>query len=132
MNLPAHQAWRFAMILAALICSVQSGAPGSAPSDPTPDRLYVVTHIDLVPPQAAPGKTLLIQFAADTRNDPGSVRVELLQDNSRPNHFTLVTVWGDQKSFDDHLALNHTRDFRTKLQPMLGSPFDERLHRLAP
>ncbi len=93
-------------------------------------RLYVVIHIDLAPPNSAPGIPLLQKFAADSRKDPGVVRFELLQDLARKNHFTLVEVWENQKAFDEHLAAEHTREFRNKLQPMLGSPFDERLHSL--
>jgi quinol monooxygenase YgiN len=126
---------RVTALLFALFPFVQGATTDAAPAPPAEtaaEQLYVVTHIDLIPPQAAPGKALLLQFAANARKDPGAIRVELLQDVSRPNHFTLVTVWQSQKAFEDHLAANHTRAFRTKLQPMLGSPFDERLHHLSP
>jgi quinol monooxygenase YgiN len=39
-------------------------------------------------------------------------------------------VWKDQAAFDAHLASPKTREFRNKIDPLLGSPFDERLHRL--
>ncbi len=109
--------------------ALHGDGPASAPAEA---RIYVATHVDVIPPHAAAGKELLKTFAVDTRKDAGAVRVEVLQDLSRSNHFTVVTVWEDRKSFDDHLAAAHTREFRTKLQPMLGSPFDERLHRLIP
>jgi quinol monooxygenase YgiN len=92
------------------------------------DRLFVVTHVDLTPDYAAKGTKLLQQFAGDSRHDPGIVRFELLQDNGRPNHFTVVGVWESTKAFERHEAAAHTKSFREKLQPMLGSPFDERLH----
>jgi quinol monooxygenase YgiN len=40
----------------------------------------------------------------------------------------MVEVWDNQAAFEAHLEANHTKQFREKLQPMLGSPFDERLH----
>jgi quinol monooxygenase YgiN len=92
------------------------------------DKLFVVTHVDFTPNYAADGTKLLQQFATDSRRDPGSVRFELLQDNSRGNHFTLVEVWENQKAFEAHESAEHTKNFREKVQPMLGSPFDERLH----
>lgn len=92
------------------------------------DKLFVVTHVDLTPNNAAEGSKLLQQFTADSRHDPGVVRFELLQDNARPNHFTLVEVWENAKAFEAHESAEHTKSFREKLQPMLGSPFDERLH----
>ena len=96
------------------------------------DKLYVVTHVDLTPNYTADGTKLLQKFASDTRKDKGVVRFELLDDISRKNHFTLVGVWENQAAFEAHLEAAHTKEFREKLQPMLGSPFDERLHSLLP
>jgi quinol monooxygenase YgiN len=93
-------------------------------------KLYVVTHIDVTPDYTADGSKLLLQFAAESRRDPGVVRFELLQDNARSNHFALVEVWENMKAFEGHQEAQHTKRFREKLQPMLGSPFDERLHHL--
>jgi len=39
-----------------------------------------------------------------------------------------VEVWQSREAFEAHDASPHTRAYREKLQPMLGSPFDERLH----
>jgi quinol monooxygenase YgiN len=91
-------------------------------------KLYVVTHVDLTPNFVVNGPKLLQQFASDSRKDKGVVRFELLDDISRKNHFTIVGVWENQAAFDAHLEANHTKEFREKIQPMLGSPFDERLH----
>jgi quinol monooxygenase YgiN len=91
-------------------------------------RLYVVTHVDLTPNYAVDGGKVLEKFAADSRKDKGSVRFELLGDVSRKNHFTIVEIWENQGAFDAHLEAAHAKHFREALQPMLGSPFDERLH----
>jgi quinol monooxygenase YgiN len=91
-------------------------------------KLYVVTHVDLTPNYIADGTPLLLKFASDSRKDKGVVRFELLDDIGRKNHFTIVSVWENQAAFDAHLEAGHTKQFREKLQPMLGSPFDERLH----
>ena len=88
----------------------------------------MVTHVDVTPNYADDAAKLLRQFAADSRKDSGSVRFELLGDLSRKNHFTFVGVWENQGAFNAHLEANHSKEFRNKLQPMLGSPFDERLH----
>lgn len=99
------------------------------PSAPD-DRIYVVTHVDIMPSYTADGAKLLREFGADSRRAPGVLRFEVLQEPPRPNHFTVVAVWENQQAFEQHLAAEHTRTFREKLQPMLGSPFDERLHRI--
>jgi quinol monooxygenase YgiN len=100
---------------------------GSTTAD---EALYVVTHVDFMPKFTAPGRDLLKQFVDESCKDPGAVRIEVLEELNRPNHSTVVEVWKDAKTYEDHLAAEHTRAYRTKLQPMLGSPFDERLHHL--
>ena len=94
------------------------------------EPLHVVTHVDVMPKFTADGRELLAQFAIDSRKDAGAVRIEVFEELGRPNHSTVVEVWESRKAYDDHLMADHTRAYRAKLQPMLGSPFDERLHRL--
>ena len=92
------------------------------------ERIYVVTHVDLMPPFSADGAKLLTEFAAEARRDPGAVRYEILVEPARRNHVTIVSVWESRDLFEKHLSIPHTRVFREKLQPMLGGPLDERLH----
>jgi quinol monooxygenase YgiN len=88
-----------------------------------------VTHVDIVPTQKAAGTKLVQQYVADTRKDPGLVRIEAGSEISRDNHISIEEVWESRKAFDDHVAAAHTRQFRQQLDPMLGSPYDERLHK---
>jgi quinol monooxygenase YgiN len=109
------------------------GLDNPAGAQDADERLYVVTHVDVLGQNgAAEAAQMLHQFAADSRKDQGSVRFEVLRDPVRLNHFTIVEVWRTRQDFESHLAASHTKAFREKLQPMLGSPFDERLHKLLP
>jgi quinol monooxygenase YgiN len=100
-----------------------------APAQEPGQNLYVITHVDINGPAlAAEGAKLLQQFATESAKDPGSVRFELLREPNRINHFTIVEVWQNKQAFETHLTLAHTKSFREKIQPLLGSPFDERLH----
>jgi quinol monooxygenase YgiN len=120
-----------AATLAATVVFIGLGNPAGAQD--ADERLYVVTHVDVLGPTgAAEAAKMLHQFAVDSRNDQGSVRFEVLRDPDRLNHFTMVEVWRTRQNFESHLAASHSRAFREKLQPMLGSPFDERLHKLLP
>ncbi|HLJ22704.1 MAG TPA: antibiotic biosynthesis monooxygenase [Candidatus Acidoferrales bacterium] len=92
------------------------------------DRIYVVSHVDLIPPQKDPGTKLVQQYVSDSRKDPGIVRIEAGYEISRANHISIVEVWQNRKAFDEHVAAAHTRQFRQQVDPMLGSPYDERLH----
>ena len=92
--------------------------------------LYVVTYVDVFPNFTDDTMKALRQFAADSRKDPGSIRFEFLQDVVRTNHFSIVEVWQSRQAYDAHLTQEHSKRFREKIQPGLGSPFDERLYNL--
>jgi quinol monooxygenase YgiN len=96
------------------------------------DRLYVVTYVDLMPNFADDGSKVLQKYASDCRKEKDIVRFELFHDIGRKNHFTMVGAWENRGAFDAHLEADHTRQFREKLQPMLGSPLDERLYSILP
>jgi quinol monooxygenase YgiN len=95
-------------------------------------QLHVVTYVDVYPNFAAQATEILSQFRAASRADEGSVRFEVMRDVARSNHFAIVEVWQSRALYEAHLAKPHNREFRDKLQPMLGSPFDERLYNLVP
>lgn len=97
-------------------------APGSA------GAVYVVTHVDVIPPRKDDAVAALKQLAEDSRKDPGHVRFDVVQQTNRPNHFTVVEVWADRKAFDAHGMASPARRFRDQLAPMSGSLYDERLY----
>ena len=90
--------------------------------------VYVVTHVDVIPPRKDDGVAALKRLAEDARKDPGLVRFDVVQQVNRPNHFTVVEVWADRKAFDAHVMAPHTRQFRERLAPMNGALYDERLY----
>ena len=105
-------------------------AGGFAQQPPAAKSVYVVTIIDVIPSPGGlgPVDALLRQFAADSRKDTGCTRFEVVRQQGRPNHYMILALWDSQVDFDAHTAAAHTRSFRDKLQPSLGSPFDERLN----
>jgi quinol monooxygenase YgiN len=90
-----------------------------------------VTHVDVVPTEAAAGTKLLKQYVEESRKDKGAVRVEAYIQISRVNHFSVVEVWENRQALDAHEAAAHTKKFREQIDPLLGSPYDERLHTIA-
>jgi quinol monooxygenase YgiN len=91
--------------------------------------IVVVTHVDVPPPFKDTTVPLLQQLAEASRKDGGNQRFEVQQQGNRPNHFTVVEQWADQKAYDAHVMAAHTRQFRDKLGPMSGALYDERLYR---
>jgi quinol monooxygenase YgiN len=88
--------------------------------------VYVVAHVDVVPnPLAA---ALLQRLAESSRKEPGNLRFDVLQHAIRGNHFTVVERWRSAAALEAHVAAAHTRQYRDELQPLTGSPLDERVY----
>ena len=96
------------------------------------DDLYVVTHVDVIPPKKDDGAAALARLAQESRGEADNRRFDVLQQSSRPNHFTVVEVWRDRAAFDAHAMAPHTRRFREALGPMSGALYDERLYTRLP
>jgi len=101
-------------------------APAATAS--TPGAMFVVTHVDVPPPQKDACIALLKDLVGDSRKE-GALRFEVFQQTSRPNHFSVVEIWKDQKAYDAHITAEHTRKFRELLTPMSGALYDERLYK---
>jgi quinol monooxygenase YgiN len=101
----------------------------SKAGEPAKQAVYVVTHVDTIPAPGSDGPNLLGRLADDSRRDDGNLRFDVWQHTMRANHFTVVEVWRDQKALDAHTAAAHTRQYRETLQPLAGSPLDERLYK---
>lgn len=91
-------------------------------------HVFVIVHIDVLPPGTVQTVNALQAVAQHARSESGCIKFQVLQQIGRPNHFTLVEEWASQGAYDADIGSPETRDFREKLQPLLGSPFDERLH----
>ena len=98
-----------------------AGAPG-------PRAIYVLTHIDVIPPKKDEAIGLLKVLVPQSRRDTGNERFDVLQQASRPNHSFLVEVWRDRTARNAYVMAEHTRAFRGKLLPLQGSLYDERLY----
>jgi quinol monooxygenase YgiN len=98
-----------------------------ATARPSRDVVYVISHVDVTPNPQVP--VMLRQLAEVSRKETGNVRFDVYQHTMRANHFTVVEVWRDQKALDAHVASPHARQYRDTLQPMTGSPLDERVYR---
>jgi quinol monooxygenase YgiN len=101
-------------------------APPKAGKDP----IYVVTHVDVIPPQKDNGVAALKQLAEDSRQHSGNLQFDVWQQTNRANHFTVVEAWANRGSFDVHEMQKPTREFRSKLAAMSGALYDERLYKL--
>jgi quinol monooxygenase YgiN len=105
-----------------LTLAADRGAAGSRAQG-----VFVIAHVDVAPNTEAPA--LLQKLADASRREAGNLRFDVLQHVQRANHFTVVEHWESQSALDAHVAAAHTREYRDALQPLTGSPLDERPYR---
>jgi quinol monooxygenase YgiN len=92
--------------------------------------IYVIAHVDVAPNlQTQPPGPLLTSLAEASRKEAGNLRFDVVQHTMRGNHYTVIEGWRNQQAFDAHVAAAHTRQYRDTLQPMTGSPLDERVYK---
>lgn len=107
--------------VALAVAPAQAAAAGS---------IFAVTHVDCIPPKKDDGIALLKSLSEPSRKESGNSRFDVLQQASRPNHFTIVEAWSDPHGVENHVAAAHTRQFRAGLHPISGALYDERLYRV--
>jgi quinol monooxygenase YgiN len=113
------------------LCAVSLGIIILAPfslAEEVNSSVVTVIHIDAMPQFTQAAAAILIGFRSDSLRDTGAKAFRVLQEVDHPNHFTLVEEWSTRNDYESHNIAVHTRHFRDQLQPMLGSPFDERIH----
>lgn len=101
---------------------------GRGKSDNRTGAIYVVTHIDVIPPGKDACMAALKTMSSDTANDSGNIGYDVLQQDDHSNHFTVVEEWTGVKAADSHAMAAHTRAFREKLIPIKGALYDERFY----
>jgi quinol monooxygenase YgiN len=106
------------------------GPPSSGTTPATLAGVFVITHVDIVPPKRDDGVAAVRTLAERSAGNAGNVRFDALVQASRLNHLTLVEAWTDAPAREAHSAANSTKSFRSTLGPMSGALYDERLYTL--
>jgi len=91
-------------------------------------RLYVITHVDVMPPYTEAAETLLRNRVATVATAPGVESIDALQQVHRKNHFELMTVYASEEAYDQVVSTPEAREFHNQIDPMLGAPMDDRIH----
>ena len=93
---------------------------------PTDTTFYTVSYVDIAPASKPAAITAYKQYRDASRKDDGFVRYEFFEQVGRPGHFCLLETWANQKAFDTHSNATHTKEFRSKLDPIRLSDYDSR------
>lgn len=99
---------------------------------PTSKAVYAISHVDVPPPRQAELESIMKPLVEKSRKEPGFVRFDILQSPVRLNHFTFVEGWESGEAAQAHANAAHTREFRDKLNPILGALYDQRWYKFLP
>ena len=111
------------------IALAQTAAPAPATTGPvTSVTLLDVLSNANVPQNVENSNALLQKLVADSQKLPGAVSIKVLRESARSNHFIILAVWQDMKSYELYTGAETTRAFRQAMGPRMGGPFDERLY----
>jgi quinol monooxygenase YgiN len=103
-----------------LICTILVGTQA-------PDTtFYSVAYVDIAPASRSAAIAALKQYREASRQDSGFGRFEFFEQVGRPAHFSIIETWADSKAFDAHAGTAHTKDFRSKIDSMRLSDYDQR------
>jgi quinol monooxygenase YgiN len=91
--------------------------------------VYVLTHVDVFPAGKDQTVEMLKTLAADSRKDPGNLRFDILQQDGRLNHLSIIEAWRSAGAQAAHTMAEHTRAYRAKLVTLQGALYDERLYK---
>jgi quinol monooxygenase YgiN len=94
-----------------------------APSD---TAVYSVAYFDVMPASKASAVTAFKQYRDMSRKDEGMARLEFFEQVGRPAHFSVIETWANQKAFDAHAAAAHTKQWRSAIDSIRLSDYDQR------
>jgi quinol monooxygenase YgiN len=109
-------------LLPLLIGTVLLGA--QAP--PEGATAYSVAYVDIALASRTEAITAIKQYRDISRKDDGFQRIEFFEQAGRPAHFCIIETWANNKAIDAHAASASVRDFRTKIDSMRLSDYDQR------
>jgi (4S)-4-hydroxy-5-phosphonooxypentane-2,3-dione isomerase len=109
-------------LLPLLIGTVLLGA--QAP--PEGAAAYSVAYVDIALASRTEAIAAIKQYRDASRKDDGFQRIESFEQAGRPAHFCIIETWANNEALDAHAASASVRDFRTKIDSMRLSDYDQR------
>lgn len=87
---------------------------------------YSVAYVDILPASRTAAIAAIRQYREASRKDDGFRGVELFEQAERPAHFCIIETWASNQDMDAHAASANTKDFRTRIDSMRLSDYDQR------
>jgi len=87
---------------------------------------YFVVYVHTSPASRTATITAMRQYRDASRKDGGFQQIEFFEQAGRPAHFCIIETWANNKDLDGHSASANAKDFRTKIDSMRLSDYDQR------
>jgi quinol monooxygenase YgiN len=95
---------------------------------PARSGLITITHVDLIQAHLQAGVESVKAIATQSRVLPGCLRFDVLTQNNRANHMTVVQAWRDVGVHRGYIVSALSKNFRNSLLERSGSLYDERYY----
>ena len=117
--------------LLAVLSLVLPIAPASGqtapPANAIPAATYRLVYLEVAPAEVTRVATALKDYRRAATNAIGALRIDVLQQVGRSNHFAIYESWRDNAALEGHRAAAETKRLEEVLQATRVSPMDERL-----
>jgi quinol monooxygenase YgiN len=92
-----------------------------------PDTIaYTVAYVDIAQASRAAAIAAVKHYRDASRKDDGFERIEVFEQAAQPAHFCIIETWASSKDLDAHAASANAKDFRTRIDSMRVSDYDQR------
>jgi quinol monooxygenase YgiN len=99
-------------------------APAATPIAPAN---YRVVYLEVAPAEVNRVSSALKDYRQASMKAGGALRIDVLQQMGRSNHFAIYESWRDSAALEGHRSAAETRKLDEVLQATRVSPIDERL-----
>ncbi|MFN6563144.1 MAG: putative quinol monooxygenase [Nostoc sp. ChiSLP01] len=96
----------------------------------TNQTIRVVARVIALPNKVEEIKAVLLELIEPTRQEPGAIKYELLQNQYDPTDFTFVEEWTSSEALNTHIDSPHFQAAAAKIQGLVATTPDIRRYHL--
>lgn len=117
---------RFVFAALSLLLSI-APASGQTAAPAIPAATNRLVYVEVAPAEATRVAAAMKEYRRAAMNAIGALRIDVLQQIGRDNHFAIYESWRDNAALEGHRSAAETRKLEQVLQATRVSPMDERL-----
>ena len=95
------------------------------------NTLRVIARLRAQPGKEADLKQVLVGLIEPTREEPGCIDYELLENLEDPREFTFIEEWESESALEAHFATDHIASALHEFPELLAQELDLRKYHLA-